>query len=124
MLALVGGDVRNSGEDITRVGSRALDAVSMVDATLAGLGVHIEPLKVVVEVDGAGAQVSPQKRGVGGEDGGHIDAALLAERQTNAGKPLVEMGDDGLFLLVANVLQGVRECQDVAAVRSDARTST
>lgn len=42
---------------------------------------------------------------MGGEDGGDIDASLLGQGQGNTGKPLVEVGNDGLVLLVTDVLQ-------------------
>jgi hypothetical protein len=39
-----------------------------------------------------------------GEDGGNIDAALLAERYCNTCQPLVELDNDGSLLLVVDVL--------------------
>lgn len=77
VLGLVGGDVRHGGENVGRVGSRPLNAISVVDASLSGLGVHVEALQVVVEVDRAGAQVSAQQSSVCGEDGGAVDSSLL-----------------------------------------------
>lgn len=58
---------------------RALDAVPMVDATLARFRIHVEILQVVVEVYRTGAEVSSQKRGVSGEDGGHIYPSLFGQ---------------------------------------------
>ena len=78
MLGLVGGDVADRGEDVGTVSSGTLDAVSVVDATLARLVVDIKVLEVVVEVDAAGAKVSTQKGGVCGEDGGDVDVTLPA----------------------------------------------
>ena len=109
VLALVGGDVRDGCEDVAGVGGGALDAVAVVDAALAGLGIDVEELQVVVEVDGAGAEVSAKECGVGGEDGGDVDPPLAAERQGDAGQPLVKVGDDGLRGLMADELQA---CQD------------
>ena len=50
-------------------------------------------LQVVVEVDIAGTEVSPQQSGVGGEDGGHLELAQPAEEEADACQPLVEVGD-------------------------------
>jgi len=41
---------------------------------------------------------------VSGEDGGYVDAALLAERYSNTRKPLVELDYDGSLLLVEDIL--------------------
>ncbi len=91
-------------EDVAGVGGGALDAVPVVDASLAGLGVDVEPLQVVVEVDGTGAEVASEERGVRGEDGRHVDPSPLGQRQGHSGEPLVEMCDDGFLLLVAHEL--------------------
>lgn len=107
VLRLERGDVGDGGEDVARVGGGALDAVAVVDAALAGLGVDVEALQVVVEVDGAGAEVAAEEGGVGGEDGGDVDAALLGEGEGDAGEPLVEVGNDGLGFFVADKL----DCQ-------------
>jgi len=61
-------------------------------------------LEVVVEIDRAGAEVATEERGVGSEDGGNIDAALLAERDCDTSQPLVELNNDGSLLLVVDVL--------------------
>lgn len=83
----------------------ALDAVTVVDTALAGLSIDIEVLEVVVEIDRAGAKVTTKEGGVGGEDGRNVNAALLAQWQSNTSEPLVEVCDDGLFLLVADILK-------------------
>ena len=51
MLCLIGGNVGDGGEDIGAVGSRAFDAISVVDTTLPRFVVDIKVLKIVVEVD-------------------------------------------------------------------------
>lgn len=104
MLTLVGGDVGNGGEDIAGVGGSTLDAVSVVDTTLSSLGIDIEPLKVVVEIYRAGAQVATEKSGVCCEDGSNINLSPLGQWQRNTGKPFVEVGNDSLLLLVAHKL--------------------
>lgn len=110
MLALVRGNVRDGGEDITGVSRRPLDAVPMIDTALASLGVDVKVLQVVVEIDRAGAEVPTEKRSVGGEDGGNINTAPLAQRKGDTGEPLVEVGNDSLLLFVAHKLEhGVSE---------------
>lgn len=42
---------------------------------------------------------------MGGEDGGHVDLALLTQGESNTRKPLVELCDNGSFLLVVDILQ-------------------
>ncbi len=44
MLAFVCGDVRDGREDIAGMSSCALDAVTMIDPTLASLRIHIKVL--------------------------------------------------------------------------------
>jgi hypothetical protein len=61
-------------------------------------------LQVVVEVDGSGTEVAAEECGVRGEDGGHVDAALLAERYCNTCKPFVELNNNGPLLLVEDIL--------------------
>lgn len=104
MLGLEGSDVRNGGEDVASVCGSALYAVSVVDTSLSSLSIDIEVLEIVVEIDGTSTEITTQKSGVGGEDGGHINSALLGQRQSNTGQPLVEVGNDSLLLLVADKL--------------------
>ena len=101
MLTLVSGNVGNRGEDIAGMGGSSLDAVSVIDTTLSGLGIDVEPLKVVVEVYGAGAQVATEKSGVCREDGSNVDIPPLGQWQRDTGKPFVEVRDDSLLLLMA-----------------------
>lgn len=105
MLRLKGGNVGDGGEDITGVGGGSFDAVPVVNTTLASLGVDIKPLQVVVEIHGAGAEVSAEKSSVGREDGSNVNASLLGEGQGDTSQPLVEMGNDGLFLLMDDKLE-------------------
>lgn len=104
MLALVGGDVRDGGEDIGGVGGTAFNAVSVVDASLSGLGITVEVLEVVVEINRACAEVATEKSGVSGEDCGDVDPSLLAKGEGHTCKPLVELCNNGAFFLVENVL--------------------
>lgn len=104
MLALVSGNVGDGSEDIGAVGRAPLDAVTVVDSSLAGLVVDVEVGQVVVEVDGSGAEVATEESGVGGEDGGHVNVTLAAEGDSETGLPLVEVGDDGLAALARREL--------------------
>jgi hypothetical protein len=42
---------------------------------------------------------------VSGEDGGHINLALLAQGESNTSQPFVELRNDGALLLVVDVLR-------------------
>ena len=108
MLALVGGDVGDSGEDVGAVGGGTLDAVAMVDAALACFMVNVKVLEVVVEVDGAGAEVSTKEGCVGGKDGGDIDMALPTQGYCETGLPLVEVGNDSSLELPGNILRKIK----------------
>lgn len=78
VLTLVGSDMRNSGEHIAGMSSGTLNAVSVVYSSFSSFSVNIKVLKVVVEIDGTGAQVSAKKGSVGGKNGGYIYAASSA----------------------------------------------
>ena len=78
MFALVGGDVRYGGKDVGAMGSRTLDAVSVVYAALPGFVVDVKVLEVVVKVDGASAEVAAEESCMSGKDGGDIDVSLSA----------------------------------------------
>ena len=105
MLALVCSDVGDGGKDIGGVRRGTFDAVSVVDAALSGFSVYVEVLQVVVEIDGASAQIAAEEGSVCGEDGRHVDAPLLAQRECDACKPLVELSNDCPLLLVENILR-------------------
>lgn len=79
VLTLKGRNVRDRREDIGTVRSSPLNAVTVVDATLSGLGVYIKVLQIVVEIDGAGTEVATKESSVGREDGGQIHVTLLGQ---------------------------------------------
>jgi hypothetical protein len=85
MFAFVCRDVGDSGENIARVGRSSFNAVSVVDATLSSLGIHIEILQVIVEINGTSTEVPSEESRVGGEDGGDIDSAPFAEWESYTG---------------------------------------
>ncbi|KAH6611194.1 hypothetical protein Trco_001214 [Trichoderma cornu-damae] len=75
MLRFKGGDVRDCREDVARMSGGTLDAIPMVDATLSCLGIDVKVLEMVVEINRAGTEVSPQKSGMGGEDGRNVNSS-------------------------------------------------
>ena len=105
VLALVRRDVRNRREDVARMRCRTLDAVPVVDATFPGLGIHIEPLEVVVEIDGACAKITTEKSCVSGENCRDVDMSLPTEGDCKTGLPLVEVGNNSLVKLARDVLR-------------------
>ena len=86
----------DGSEDVRTMSCGSFDTISMVDSSFACFVVYVEVLEVVVEINGAGAEVSAQERGVRGEDGRDVDVALATERDPYPREPFVEMGDDGL----------------------------
>jgi hypothetical protein len=82
----------------------ALDAISVVDATLASLCIYIEILEVVIEVDRTCAEISPKNCSVCRKDGSDVDSALLAQREGDSSQPFVELRNNGSSLLVVGVL--------------------
>ena len=93
--------MRYSGEDIAGMGSGPLDAVPVIDATLARFGIAIEPLEVVVEINRAGTEVATQQGSMSCEDGRDIDSALLAQWKRNTSEPFVKVGNNSFLLFVA-----------------------
>ena len=104
VFALVRSDMRDSGENIRGMCSCTLDAVPVIDTTLARFSVDIEVLKVVVEVDRAGAKVAAEKCSVGGEDGSDIYPSFLSQGKRYTGKPLVEVRNDSPLLFMGDKL--------------------
>lgn len=79
---------------------RALNAISVIYTPPPCLGIDVEILQVVIEVNGAGAEVSSEQRRVRCEDGCYIQLSLLGQRQGDTSQPLVEMRDDSFLFLV------------------------
>lgn len=109
VLALERGNVGDGREDVTRMSRRALDAVPVVDAALPSFRVNIEPLKVVVEVNRAGAEVSAEQRGMRCEDRRNVDAALLGQWDSDASQPFMEVCYDSFAVLARDKLAGLLE---------------
>ena len=104
MFALVGGDMRDSGEHVRAVRRRAFDAVSVVYPAFSCFVIDVKVLEVVVEIDGAGAEVPAEEGCMGGEDGGDVDVAFAAKWDGQSGLPFVEMRDNSGGELPCNVL--------------------
>lgn len=105
MFALISCDVGHGGENISAVSSGPFDAVSMVDSSLPSFVIHVEILKVVIEIDGAGTQVPTEKGCMCGKDSGNVDVTFTTEGDRKASLPLVEVGNDGGGELSRNILE-------------------
>jgi hypothetical protein len=84
-------DFGDRREDVSRVNGRSFHTVPVIDLAIAGFLVHVKLVEIVVKVDVAGAQVSTEQSGVGGEDGGDSQLAHTTQHQTTAGQPFVEV---------------------------------
>jgi hypothetical protein len=104
MLTLVRSYMRYSSKYIGTVCGGALDTVSVVDSALSGFVVDIEVLEVVVEVDGAGTEVSAKEGGVRREYGRYVDMTFATKGDSEASLPFVEVGDDGCVELARHIL--------------------
>lgn len=79
----------------------------MVDTALASLGVHVEPLQVVVEINVASAKISPEKGSVRGKNSGHINATAFTQGHRDTCQPLVELHNNSSGGLVGDILGGI-----------------
>ena len=104
MLRFVRGNMRHRRKHIRTMRRRTFYAIPMIDPALARLMIDIKVLKVVVEIDGTGTEVSTEESSVGCEDCRNVDVALSAEGDSEASLPFVEMGDNGLVESSRNVL--------------------
>ena len=86
-----------------------LDAVPVVDTALSRFVVDIEVLEIVVEVDGAGTEITTEQGSMGGKHRCDIDVPLAQERDGETSLPLVEVGDHGLVELACDILYGARQ---------------
>ena len=78
MLALVSSNMADSGEDVSTMGRTAFYAITVIDAALAGFGIDIEVLQVIVKVNRASTEVATEESRMGGEDGRDVDLPFLA----------------------------------------------
>jgi DNA-binding beta-propeller fold protein YncE len=78
VLRLVCSDMRDGGKYVRTVCCGSFDTVSMIDTSFTRFVIDVKVLQVVVEVNGAGTQVSTEKRRVRSEDRSHVDVALAA----------------------------------------------
>jgi hypothetical protein len=58
MLCLKGGDVRNSGKDMSHMSRSPFNTVSVVDLAFSGLLVNVEQVQIVIEINVTSTQIS------------------------------------------------------------------
>lgn len=95
MLAFVRGDVTDGGEYVSAVCGGTLDAIPVIDATLASFMVDIKVAEVIVKIDATGTEVTTEEGGMGGEDGCDVNVAFATKGDTHTREPFVEVRDDG-----------------------------
>ena len=91
------------------MGCTSLNTVTVVDATFASFMINVEILKIVVEVDRAGTEITAEQGSMGGKHRCDIDVPLAQERDGETSLPLVEVGDHGLVELACDILYGARQ---------------
>ena len=69
--------MRDGGEDVSCMRCSPFDAISVVYAALASLGINIKVLEVVVEVNRPSAKISPKECSVCGKYGRYVYSSLL-----------------------------------------------
>jgi len=104
VFALIGRNVGYGGENIRAVSSGSFDAISMVDSPLSSFVVDVEILKIVVEVDGAGTQVTTKKGCMCSKDSGNVDMTFTTKGDCKTSLPLVEVGNDSSGQLPRDIL--------------------
>lgn len=107
MLTLICGDVGNGGKDICAMGSRSLDAVTVVDTAFARFVIDIKVLEVIVEIHRASTKVSPKKGSMGRKDRGHVNMTLTAQRNGQSGLPFMKMGYNCCMQLARDILRAI-----------------
>ena len=95
----------HSRKDIASMGRCTFDAIAMIYASFAGLGIDVEVLQIIVEIDGTGAEVSSEERRMCREDCRHVYSSLLRQWQCDAGQPFVEMDNNGSLPFVCDILR-------------------
>ena len=105
MLTLERRDVRHGRENVGRMRRSSLNAVPVVDASLAGLGIYVEVLEVVVEIDRPRTEIASEQGRMGGEDSGQIHVPLFGQWQGHPGQPLVKMSHHRQSTLVGDELE-------------------
>jgi len=104
VFALIGRNVGYGGENIRAVSSRSFDAISMVDSPLSSFVIDVKILKIVVEVDGAGTQVTTKKGCMCSKDSGNVDMTFATKGDCKTSLPLVEVGNDSGGQLPRDIL--------------------
>ena len=79
MFALVCGDVRDSSKNIRGVRCCPFNAVPMVDTAISCFRIDIKELQIIVEINGAGAEVTAEEGGMRSENRRDVYSTLLAQ---------------------------------------------
>jgi hypothetical protein len=108
MFRLICRDVGHRREHVRAMCGRTFDTIAVVYATLASFMVDIKVLEVVVKIDAAGTEIATEEGSMGREHGRDVDVSFSAERDGDAGLPLVKMSDDGGVELLRHILNDRR----------------
>jgi hypothetical protein len=76
----------------------------MVDSPLSSFVVDVKILKIVVEVDGAGTQVTTKKGCMCSKDSSNVDMTFTTKGDCKTSLPLVEVGNDSGGQLPRDIL--------------------
>ncbi len=112
------GDLADGGENRRRVRGGFFDREARINIALGRFFVRVQVGEMVVEVGIIAGEISPQQRGMGGEDGGHGKLQMRDARDGDAGHPFVEMGDDRRLAAELGA-QGREEFRDGETERDD-----
>ena len=94
----------DGSKDIAGVGRGSFDAIAVIYTSLAGFGVNIKILEIVIEVDRAGTQVSSEQGCMGGEDCSDIYPSFLSQGESHPFQQFVKMSYDVSFSFVRHIL--------------------
>ena len=104
MLAFIGCNMAHSSKDVSAMGGSTLNAIAVIDATLASLSIAIKVLEIVVKVGIARTQIASQQCRVCRKDGGDGQFAFLDQRDRNTGLPFVEMRNDRRIMRLVQLI--------------------
>ena len=107
MLTLERSDMRDCGEDICRMGCSTFDAISVINPSLSSFSINIEILEIIVKIDGASAEISPEDSCMRREYRCQIHMPSLSQGKSNPSKPFVKVGDSCMLCVPRNKLHEV-----------------
>lgn len=82
VLTLISSNVRNGSEDVCTMSSRSFYTISMINSSLSSFMIDVKVLKVVVEIHTSCTEITTQKSGMCGKDGGDVDVSLTTKRDS------------------------------------------